>query len=154
MWKKLDEDPRYWVSDNGVVKGVNGKVLSPHVDKDGYATVRIAGKTYRIHRLVATSFIGPKPDGYEIGHRDGDSSNNCVENLKYCTHAENIADKTLHGTIARGQQNGKSRLTDSQVVDIKRRILSGESSASIALDYGVVGGTIDHIKQGRTWRHI
>jgi len=154
MWKVLDEDRRYMVSDNGIVKGVRGTVLTPHVDKDGYATVRIAGKTYRVHKLVANAFIGPTPTGYEVGHVDGDSSNNAVENLKYCTHVENIADKTLHGTMANGSNNGNSRLKETQVVEIKRRIAAGESSANVALDYGVVEGTIDHIKQGRTWKHL
>lgn len=154
MWKKIDEDPRYWVSDNGAVKGTHGKALSQHRDRNGYLTVRIAGNTRRVHKLVAEAFLGPRPVGYQVAHLDGNPANNGVENLTYCTAAENIGHKVGHGTMANGSRNGNSRLKESQVLEIKQRLASGELCSTIALDYGVAEGTIDHIRQGRTWKHL
>lgn len=55
-------------------------------------------KTYYIHGLVARAFHGPPPSPYhEVGHRDGDSFNNHVSNLRWVTRLENADDKRRHG---------------------------------------------------------
>lgn len=46
--------------------------------------------TFTIHEIVADTFIGPRPKGMEIDHKDEDKSNNDVTNLEYVTHAENM----------------------------------------------------------------
>lgn len=46
--------------------------------------------TFTIHEIVADTFIGPRPEGMEIDHKDEDKSNNHVTNLEYVTHAENM----------------------------------------------------------------
>lgn len=43
-----------------------------------------------IHHLVAAAFLGQRPDGYEINHKDGNPQNNAASNLEYVTHSENI----------------------------------------------------------------
>lgn len=51
-----------------------------------------------IHRLVLEAFVGPCPPGMECCHNDGNYRNNRVENLRWDTHAANMADKRSHGT--------------------------------------------------------
>lgn len=42
-----------------------------------------------VHRLVALAFV-PKEDGKDyVDHIDGNRSNNCATNLRWCTHLEN-----------------------------------------------------------------
>lgn len=49
----------------------------------GYRRVRLRGKTFKVHRLVAEAFL-PNPDGLPyVLHLDGDKTNNHVVNLQW-----------------------------------------------------------------------
>src|SRR5262245_17979400 len=87
----------YEVSDVGRVRGLTrGGLLKLRVSTRGYwvcGLTKLGQQTeFRVHRLVATAFIGP-PSGErrEINHIDGDKLNNAVANLEWCTRAENCA---------------------------------------------------------------
>lgn len=73
--------------------------VKPHQNKkSGYmqCSIRKTGHneqinyTKYIHGLVAEAFLGPRPEGYQVDHKDGNRSNNHVSNLEYVTHRENI----------------------------------------------------------------
>ena len=67
-----------------------GKIIQCiDIDCFGYARVRIKGKRYKIHRLVAETFIPNPEDKREVNHKDGNKLNNCVSNLEWCTRSEN-----------------------------------------------------------------
>lgn len=51
----------------------------------------------KVHHLVAEAFLGPRPDGLEVCHGDGDPTNNHLWNLRYDTRAANSADTVRHG---------------------------------------------------------
>jgi len=59
-------------------------------------------------------------------------------------------DKRRHGE----QMGGASKLTDEDVINIRKRLATGETREAIAADYPVSNATIGHIKQGRTWKHL
>lgn len=138
---------------------MEGRVLSPHSGRRGYLSVRpsVNGvkKTTAVHKLVALAFLGPRPDGMEVAHNDGDTANNTPTNLRYAFHSENEADKRTHGTkfIAAGERNGKAKLTTEQVASIRDAIAKGESNASLAREHGVDPSLVSHIKRGAHWRH-
>lgn len=79
----------------------SGGILNGSVDNYGYRRVALVqnGKqaTRRVHVLVMAAFVGPRPDGLEILHSDGDKQNCRLENLSYGTHAENMRDMVRHG---------------------------------------------------------
>jgi NUMOD4 motif-containing protein/HNH endonuclease len=102
----------YEVSDHGRVHSIarilrNGRrmkgcMLKPWINPWGYPVVglRLDGaQIFRpVHRLVALAFLGPTPEGQEVRHLDGDSSNCALTNLAYGTHRENVQDSLRHGT--------------------------------------------------------
>lgn len=106
------------VTGNGPRK-LKGRTLRPATDKIGRRNVVLYGvdnkKTRRIHQLVAEAFIGPRPPGMEVCHRDGDPGNNHVSNLRYGTHSENMIDKKRHGTDY--QRNKKTCPRGHQLIE-------------------------------------
>jgi hypothetical protein len=98
----------YEVSDLGRVRshrrrGSSGRLKRFYMDpKDGYACLVLyarnePGRRARVHVLVAQAFLGPRPDGYFVCHRDGDPANNRLENLYYGTPSDNVRDTMRHG---------------------------------------------------------
>ena len=55
----------------------------------GYFIIQLE-RCYTIHRIVAETFLGSIPEGYDVDHIDGDKSNNNVTNLEIVTHQENM----------------------------------------------------------------
>lgn len=91
----------YIVSSDGKVYSTNNigrakyhKEISQRKNSDGYMQIT-GGKTghrgqYRVHRMIAEAFI-PNPDNLpEVNHKDNNRTNNCVDNLEWCTHVYNI----------------------------------------------------------------
>lgn len=86
---------RYEVSNTGKVRNIETKrILKQSLDSKGYKTVTLSRGGYgfqkRVNILVAEAFLGgPYPD-LDVYHKDGDKTNNNVDNLKWCTRKENI----------------------------------------------------------------
>ena len=99
--------PRKWVPKARILKVVHSPGKYPQV---GLFNRPKRTLTRMVHQLVAEAFIGPCPDGMEICHLDGDRSNNRLDNLRYDTRKNNHADKWKHGTMARGELCGHSKL--------------------------------------------
>ena len=66
------------------------KFLKPGIRNKGYLAVQLQGKNFLIHRLVANAYI-PNPDNLEtVDHIDGNTKNNCVNNLQWMSNENNI----------------------------------------------------------------
>ena len=83
---------RYKVRSDGTILGTRGLPLRPQTNgKYGYLSVQF-GRSLRmyVHRAVALTFLGDS-GGLEVDHIDGDTSNNDIGNLRYLSHAQNLA---------------------------------------------------------------
>ena len=95
------EVPGRMVSSLGRITTCSGLVHYGHLNRTGYyetglkssITKRATKRTEQIHRLVAFGFLGPPPTPKHscVNHKDGNKSNNALENLEWVTHAENSA---------------------------------------------------------------
>lgn len=83
---------------NGYQLPVAGKILTLHPYKNyPHLRFRAYGKTRKVHVAVLEAFVGPRPEGMQALHNNGDPSDNTVENLRWGTASDNMKDKSLHG---------------------------------------------------------
>lgn len=93
-WKVCIENDNYEVSDFARVRRntpssgtTAGKILSQSLNRYGRFKVTLSKnskyKTYEVSRIVAHAFLGEKPIGCEINHKDEVKTNNSPRNLEY-----------------------------------------------------------------------
>lgn len=116
IWKDIDGFAgKYQVSNRGRFKIFNymntGKteVTTGFIDSCGYKSVCLSNngenQQVKLHRLVAKYFI-PNPGNLpEVNHKDEDKTNNCIENLEWCTSKYNCNYGTRN--IRMGAKHGK-----------------------------------------------
>lgn len=175
VWKPVQGyEGRYEVSSSGKVKTVgrfinaprgrqrwiNEAELSTHITSRGYVQTmfKVGQKNFPqlVHRLVATAFIENPESLPQVNHMDGNKLNNHASNLEWCTSKENCAHARRERLYepARGQNAGGAKLTNEQVLEIRKRLSSGETHESISLDYPVNRTVITRIASGARWNGI
>ena len=144
---------RYEVSSTGKVRSFHtGKIMRQQSSDGGYMQVKMIGddgarRWFKVHVLVMTLFVGPRPTArHVVAHApDRSKRNNRRENLSWKTPEENEADKRAHGTA----RNGPSRrLQPDHVDDIRSRAAGGESFTRIAKTHGIHRHSVSRIVRG------
>ena len=91
----------------------------------------------------------------EACHLDCNPRNNRLTNLRWDTHRANVLDTIALGRAGNGglpgERNPSAKLTEEQVAEVRRLLVSGEPQRVIAAQYGVSRGAITKINRGRTW---
>lgn len=85
----------YLISKKGEVYSTKtNKFFNPSKTKDGYLKVALRGngKSYyfRVHKLVAMTYLDNPNNLPEVNHKDFNRCNNCLENLEWISHNNNI----------------------------------------------------------------
>ena len=142
---------------DGRLRRFPGVVLTQWVNSSGYLCVNLSKNgvctSHPVHSLVAAAFIGPRPPGLQVHHGPARQHNNSPSNLSYGTAKENAADKLRDGTLTSGERNGRSKLTNAQVLQIRRLLENAPrgTTARLAREFGVSFSTVSMIKRGKTW---
>lgn len=94
-WRAIPSFPVYSASNYGRIRNEGtGRIMRSYIDTRGYLmlTLRRDNKQVpqRVHRLVAEAFLGGPHPGLDANHIDGDKTNNCIENLEWCTRLDNV----------------------------------------------------------------
>jgi hypothetical protein len=108
-WRDVPGREGYEVSSWGNMRSWNAsrgrrkepRPMKPWIQKrGGYPAVKLGGggQNVTVHSMVMLAFVGPRPDGMDIRHLDGNPRNNHLANLCYGTRSENIYDSVRHGT--------------------------------------------------------
>lgn len=92
--KKIEGFNILVTTDGRILNSLTRKERKPKITKTGYLEIGLYSPKIslwkRIHRLVAEAFI-PNPENKPfVNHKDGNKINNCVENLEWVTHQENM----------------------------------------------------------------
>lgn len=153
---------RYRVSSLGRVRG--GPMLrhtargcnKVQVNPFGYERVSLTGfdqklRPYWVHRLVAEAFVGPRPAGMQVNHKDGIKRNNAADNLEYCTPGENIRHAVRAGLKRSGEEHHNCILVREQVIKIRRLARDGMSNTEIAKLYGLSHSRVSRVVNRRVW---
>ena len=109
-WRRIPGHPSYEISSLGRVRSIDrwveqispwgasmrrllrGKILKLSTNRGGYLCFvpsPVRG-VVMVHTYAALAFIGPRPVGLEIIHKDEVKTNNAWRNLKYGTKQENM----------------------------------------------------------------
>lgn len=150
-----------------------GRILKHSFDGDGYAQVHPSvfgiARMVKVHILVAHTFLGSPPDGYEVNHIDGQKWNARLSNLEYLTTLQNHRHAARLGLKASGDRNGarlyperqvrgeaqaNSKLTTEQVRRIQWLLSQGVTGKEIAALIPISESTVSCIKRGRMWKHL
>jgi hypothetical protein len=165
IWKVINEFPSYAVSNLGRLKrivrpksgpGKVGDILKPGMSPYPQVGLSKDGKsrTHAVHVLVCRAFHGPKPTPkHEVAHWDGDKLNARWDNLRWATSRENADDRVRLGE-QRGERNGRSKLTEDDVREVRRLLSLGRTQQSIADRFGVCQVTISEIALGQKWAFV
>jgi hypothetical protein len=173
IWKQIkDFEELYEVSNLGRVRSLGstfkggygqvirkpGKELAKIKASNGYPKAHLwhnqKAKLLSIHRLVAETFI-PNPDNLpHVNHKDGNKENNHVENLEWCTPAENNRHAIDNNLI----KNAKGRDMSAAFKRIVMKDLLGstiktfESLKHASKETGIAASNISMCAKGRLKR--
>jgi hypothetical protein len=146
FWPKVDWAPNA----TGCARWTAG------LDGNGYGRFWLDGRTQSAHRVAWMLEHGPIPDDRQVLHRCNQPICVNVEHLSLGTHGENMDYRNSLGRQARprGERNGQAKLTEAQVLEIRREYVSGSRThGTVALGrrYGVNRVNIWRILAGQTW---
>lgn len=103
---------------------LKGRLLRPGViDKFGHVSVALGRNNSQcVHTLVALAFIGPRPKGMDVAHKNCVGDDNRADNLKYATRRENNLDASHNDTRKNSQAAVRAVLYSNLTgVEISRR---------------------------------
>jgi hypothetical protein len=115
-----------------------GKMLSPFPSNYGYLCVSLfAAEGHKMRQkhvahLVAEAWIGLRPGGYHIDHKDGDKKNNAVWNLRYIPPKENANAGNFDRNTPQGEDRAGAKLSNADIIEIRRLKTEGMRNKDIA----------------------
>lgn len=126
-------------------------------DPMGYGRFHIGSgsRSFTAHRVAYELTKGPIPDGLIVCHHcDRPPCCNPAHHF-LGTRTDNMADKVAKKRHQWGENHPHAKLTDRQVVDIRRRYADDSiSMADLAREYGISSASVNDVLRRRTWRHV
>lgn len=158
-WGRVRSLARVYYSgvNHRIRKVESGRILVPAIQPAGYFMVTLCrdGKKVQkhIHRLVAETFLPNADPSKEVHHIDGNPKNNVVKNLVFVTHEEHFNEEAKCGTWATGEKHRDAKLTNAQVIEIRRLRTEGMTLQAIADQFGISATLVSRIAHNKTRKY-
>jgi len=139
-WKRAPEKYNtdrfyYMVSSKGRIKKMPAESIVEC--KNEQLLVRLNGHVTRLPYVVMETFVGKRPAGQYVLHRDGNRLNNSLDNLYY----------------SRPRNTGMAKLTEKKVFEARQAYDNGKlTTGELARKYNVSYPTMYDALKRRTWR--
>lgn len=110
-----------------------------------------SGRVVRVHRWEFEKAYGPLPAHIVVRHACDNPA--CYEllHLESGTQTQNIADRVKRKRSAVGERNGGSKITESDVLEIRRSNMQGKL---LAAKFGISASQVSEIRSGKKWSHL
>ena len=130
-------------------------------DGRSYKRKRINGINTDVHRHVMEQKLGRKlRPGELVHHVDEDMWNNAPDNLELTdrsTHSRHHMHSGFRPNSeqqARGERNGKAKLTEAKIRKIRRLVRSGKTHRVVGEIMGVHKSTVSKVVARKIWAHV
>lgn len=134
MWKMIPVDNNYEASTDGQIREIKThKIISQWLDKDGYLLATLSDKLYRVHRLIALTFINNPNNLPVVNHKNFNKHDNHVANLEWVTYSEN----------SKHSFTGAHRLKSVQQWAERVQPLAAEASKTKVAQYDLQGNLLN-----------
>lgn len=107
------------------------------------------------HRYSWTLVNGEIPDGLFVLHNcPGGDNPRCVnpDHLWVGTQKQNREDACQKNRVPRGEKHHNAKLTEKEVIEIRKRYDSGQDIRSISIGYSVSQENVVHVIKRNTWQ--
>lgn len=158
--KRIPGYSNYSITPSGQIFSHNLRKIEmkQQADKAGYLRTSLIGDNLKrkgvyIHRAVATTYLPNPKNKPHVNHLDNNPSNNCVDNLEWCTPGENMAHSAKQGRRPRmmGEENGHAKWTLGYVNAVRNRFKEGYTQMEISKMYNMPFSTVHVIVRRKQW---
>lgn len=145
---KINPETQCWEWQGSKRNGYGRMIVGSRTDK--------TRKSQSAHRISYEIYHGEIPDGMEVCHK---CDNPCCVNPSHLfigTRQDNINDRERKGRnkLQYGSKNGRSKLNESQVVEIREKRNLGMSFGKLSKEYGVCKKTIMRVVSRQNWATV
>jgi hypothetical protein len=153
----VNEAERFWAK---VSRSDSCWIWTAATRGPGYGAFRVGSardgtrRTVPAHRYMYELINGSVSSDLQVCHRCDNPP--CVrpDHLFLGTNADNIADKVAKGRAPCGMSSPNHRLTDADVIGIRRACEAGDCQRKVAARFGVCQRTVSRVVRRELWRHI
>jgi hypothetical protein len=170
IWKEVELNSRYEISTLGNIRTkemvllgrnrhrtIKSHNIKVHFDSDGYLTMTRYEKhkniKSHIHRMMAIVFISNPLNLPQVNHKDGNKSNNSLNNLEWCSASDNVKHSFLLGLGVTGEKHHNSKLSTIEVLEIRKLFKEGKTRKELVDKYKVSRSNIERIINNKTRKY-